>query len=306
MLGVLVLTFLLIHLAPGDPVYVLVGEHGATREFIEEIQREFGLDRPILEQLAIYLGRALRGDLGYSYYYSQQVAILILERLPATLLLMLSQLAVAIIGGVGLGVISARRPYSLLDNVTTTGALIAYSMPVFWSGLMAILLFSSALGIFPAQGMFSLRTSPTGVARFLDILHHLALPALTLGLVNLALYVRLTRASMLEVLGLDYVRTARAKGLRERRVVVRHALANALLPVITVTGISLGRMIGGAVLTETVFGWPGLGRLMFESLGRRDFPVMMGMFLFISVAVIVANLLTDLCYGFLDPRIRYV
>ncbi len=304
-LGVVVLTFLLVHLAPGDPVYVLVGEHGATAEFIEEVRRDFGLDRPLSEQLMIYLGRALRGDLGFSYYYRQAVIALILERLPATLLLMGTQLLVALTAGVGLGVLSARRPNSLLDNMTTMGALVFYSMPVFWSGLMAILLFSSTLDLFPAQGMFSVRTPPVGVARVLDIAHHLALPALTLGLVNVALYARLTRTSMLEVLGQDYVRTARAKGLRERRVLLDHALRNALLPVLTVTGLNLGRMIGGAVLTETVFGWPGLGRLMFESLARRDFPVLVGMFLFISVAVLIANLLTDLGYGVLDPRIRY-
>lgn len=304
-LAVIILNFLIVHLAPGDPVNILVGEYGSTQEFRERIRREYGLDQPIATQLAVYLRRILRGDLGYSLYFNQPVITLILQRLPATILLMASQLVFALITGVLLGVGAARRPYSALDNVSTAVALIGYSMPVFWSGLLLILLFSTTLGFLPSGGMMSSREKITGLAAVWDVLKHLVLPAFTLGLVNLALYVRLTRASMLEVLSQDYVRTAWAKGLSERRVTRHHALRNALLPVVTITGIDLGRMIGGAVLTETVFAWPGVGTLTFTALQSRDYPVIVGTFMFVSIGVILANLLVDLVYGALDPRIQY-
>lgn len=303
--AVVVLNFLIVHLAPGDPVNILVGEYGSTAEFRERVRREYGLDQPLLTQLAVYLRRILRGDLGHSLYFNQPVIRLILERLPATVLLMASQLVFALITGVTLGVAAACRPYSALDNASTAIALVGYSMPVFWSGLLLILLFSSTLGLLPSGGMMSSREHVAGLAAVLDVLRHLILPAFTLGLVNLALYVRLTRASMLEVLSQDYVRTAWAKGLGERRVVLYHALRNALLPVVTITGIDLGRMIGGAVLTETVFAWPGVGTLTFTSLQTRDYPVIVGTFMLVSVGVVLANLLVDVLYGILDPRIQY-
>lgn len=304
-LAVIVLNFLIVHLAPGDPVNVLLGEYGATPEFRARIQHEYGLDQPVHTQLAVYLRRVLGGDLGYSLYFNQPVIRLILERLPATILLMATQLVVALVAGVALGVAAARRPYSVLDNVSTAAALIGYSMPVFWSGLLLILFFSTTLGLLPSGGMFSSREQMRGISAVWDLLRHLVLPSLTLGLVNLALYVRLTRASMLEVLSQDYVRTARAKGLGERRVMQYHALRNALLPVVTIIGIDLGRMIGGAVLTETVFAWPGIGTLTYTALQTRDYPVIIGAFLLTSVAVILANLLVDIMYGVLDPRIQY-
>jgi len=202
-------------------------------------------------------------------------------------------------------VAAARRPYSLTDNCASVVALVGYSMPVFWSGLLLILLLSTTLGWFPSGGMTTVRTAATGLAGAEDVLRHLVLPAITLALVNLALYVRLTRASMLEVLTFDYVRTARAKGLADRAVLVRHALRNALLPVVTVTGVDLGRMVGGAVLTETVFAWPGVGTLMYTALQTRDYPVIVGSFMLVSVAVLLANLLVDILYAVLDPRIQY-
>ncbi len=304
-LAVVILNFLIVHLAPGDPVNILVGEYGSTPEFRDRVRREYGLDQPLSTQLAVYLGRVVRGDLGYSLYFNQPVIRLILGRLPATILLMASQLAFALVVGVLLGVAAARRPYSGLDNASTAVALIGYSMPVFWSGLLLILFFSTTLGLFPSGGMITSREQAAGLARAWDVLHHLILPAFTLGLVNLALYVRLTRASMLEVLSQDYVRTAWAKGLAERRVTRYHALRNALLPVVTITGVDLGRMIGGAVLTETVFAWPGVGTLTFNALQTRDYPVIVGTFMLVSIGVILANLVVDILYGVLDPRIRY-
>lgn len=303
--AVVILNFMIVHLAPGDPVNILVGEYGSTPEFRERVRREYGLDQPLPTQLVVYLRRVLRGDLGHSLYFNQPVIRLILERLPATILLMASQLVFALAGGVSLGVAAARRPYSALDNASTAVALIGYSMPVFWSGLLLILLFSTTLGVLPSGGMISSREQVSGLAVVWDVLRHLILPAFTLGLVNLALYVRLTRASMLEVLSQDYMRTAWAKGLAERRVMRHHALRNALLPVVTITGIDLGRMIGGAVLTETVFAWPGVGTLTFTALQSRDYPVIVGTFMLVSIGVILANLFVDIMYGILDPRIQY-
>lgn len=303
--AVVILNFMIVHLAPGDPVNILVGEYGSTPEFRERVRREYGLDQPLPTQLVVYLRRVLRGDLGHSLYFNQPVIRLILERLPATILLMASQLVFALAGGVSLGVAAARRPYSPLDNASTAVALIGYSMPVFWSGLLLILLFSTTLGVLPSGGMISSREQVSGLAVVWDVSRHLILPAFTLGLVNLALYVRLTRASMLEVLSQDYMRTAWAKGLAERRVMRHHALRNALLPVVTITGIDLGRMIGGAVLTETVFAWPGVGTLTFTALQSRDYPVIVGTFMLVSIGVILANLFVDIMYGILDPRIQY-
>ncbi len=303
--AVIVLNFLIVHLAPGDPVNILVGEYGSTPAFREQVRHAYGLDQSLATQLGVFLTRELRGDLGYSLYFNQPVIGLILERLPATLLLMSTQLVFALVAGVALGVAAARRPYSIVDNVSTGIALIGYSMPVFWSGLLLILLFSAVLGVLPSGGIASVREPATGLGRVWDIGRHLLLPAFTLGLVNLALYVRLTRATMLDVLTHDYIRTARAKGVPERRVVHRHALRNALLPVVTITGLDLGRMVGGAVLTETVFAWPGVGTLVFSALQTRDYPLIVGMFALTAVGVIAANLLVDVAYAALDPRIQY-
>jgi peptide/nickel transport system permease protein len=303
--AVVVLNFLIVHLAPGDPVNILIGEYGSTPAFREKVRHDYGLDKPLMIQLGVFLQRELRGDLGYSLYFNEPVIRLFLERLPATLLLMASQLAFALVAGVSLGIAAARHPYSAVDHASTAVALVGYSMPVFWSGLLFILLFSTAFGMLPSGGMVSMRQPPTGLAAAWDVGRHLILPALTLGLVNLALYVRLTRASMLEVLTHDYIRTARAKGVPERRVLNRHALRNAMLPVVTITGLDLGRMVGGAVLTETVFAWPGVGTLTFSALQSRDYPVIVGMFMLVAVGVIIANLLVDLAYAALDPRIQY-
>lgn len=303
-LAMILVNFLLIHLAPGDPVTIHLGSMGTSQEYVEAVRERLGLDRPLAMQFLIYVGNVMRGDLGFSYVSQEKVLSLILARVPATLLLVGSSLLLASVLGVLLGVIAARRPYSLADNLSSVLALTGYSIPVFWFGQLLLMLLSLQLGLFPAQGMISLRTVPTGAGYYLDVAHHLALPVVALGLRYLAVNSRYARASMLEVLSLDYVTTARAKGLSERVVFFRHALRNALLPVVTLFGINLGVVFAGAVLTEAVFAWPGLGMLMLNAVYARDYPVLLGLLLVISTMVILANLLTDVLYAVLDPRIQ--
>jgi peptide/nickel transport system permease protein len=302
--GVLVLSFALIQLAPGDPIIVLAGD-GGDAAYYEEMRARYGLDRPLIEQLGRYLLAVATGEFGYSFSYRQPVFEVILARVPATLLLMCSALLFAIVVGVGLGVLSALRPHSLLDYGVSVLTLLGAAMPVFWLGQLLIILFAVQLELFPVQGMVTVRERYTGLRYILDLLHHLALPALTLGLLQLALLTRLTRTSLREMLAEDFVRTARAKGLRERVVVLRHALRNALLPVVTVIGGQIGVLITGAALTETIFAWPGLGRLLLDATLNRDYPLLMALFIIVAVSVVAANLLTDLVYTMLDPRVRY-
>lgn len=303
-LAVLVLNFLLIQMAPGDPAEVIAGEMGgASAEVMAAIRQQYGLDKPLLTQLAIYLGRALQGDLGTSYFYNRPVVDLILSRLGPTLLLVATALAFAMIVGTRLGLLAARNPRGLASAVVTVLSLVGYSAPVFWTGLMLVILFGATIPLFPIAGMIDVVKQGGPLVRALDIAHHLVLPALTLGLVYLAQYSRLTRASMLEVLGSDYIRTARAKGVSERRVFNHHAFRNALLPVVTVAGMQFGAIISGAVLVETVFSWPGLGTLAFQSILARDYPTVLGILFFSTLIVIVANLLTDLVSRLLDPRL---
>ncbi len=305
LLVVLVLNFVLIRLAPGDPTFYLIGQADVSEEYVHDLKARLGLDKSMGEQLVIYLGNVAHGDLGYSYISRAPVAQLILERLPATLLLMVSQFVVAIAAGIFLGVMAATNRGTLTDGVVTLISVIGYAMPVFWLGQMLLLFFSLDLGIFPAQGMFSLRSDLTGLDQALDVFAHLMLPLVTLALANLALIARLARANLLEVLSQEYVLFARAKGLSSDAVLLGHALKNALLPVITIVGLEFRTLVGGAVLTETVFAWPGLGRLTFDSIYARDYPVLMGMFLFVGLAVVLASLLTDLTYAWADPRIRF-
>ena len=305
LLVVVVLNFVLIRLAPGDPTFYLIGQADVSEEYVRDLKARLGLDKPMAEQLVIYLGNVAHGDLGYSYISRAPVAQLILERLPATLLLMVSQFVVAIAVGIFLGVTAATNRGTTTDGVVTLISVIGYAMPVFWLGQMLLLFFSLWLGIFPAQGMFSLRSDLTGLDQVMDVFAHLVLPLVTLALANLALIARLTRANLLEVLSQEYVLFARAKGLSSDSVLLGHALKNALLPVITIVGLEFRTLVGGAVLTETVFAWPGLGRLTFDSIYARDYPVLMGMFLFVGLAVVLASLLTDLTYAWADPRIRF-
>lgn len=304
-LVVILLNFFLIHAAPGDPVDFLVGSMDASPEYIESVRREFGLDQPLITQLWSYLGQMAHFDLGYSLRYRQSVLDLILSRMPATLLLMLTALVVSSVLGVVLGAIAARRPYSIADQTSTFLALAGYSMPVFWLGQLMLIAFSLQLGWFPTQGMYSLRAPAHGWGRTLDVLQHLALPAFTYSLYHLALIFRLTRIKMQETLTLDFIVTARAKGAPESRVVYGHALRNAILPVVTVIGMNFGFMLAGSVLTETVFAWPGMGRLLYEAIQARDYPVLMGLFTVLSLMVIAANVITDVVYAAIDPRVVY-
>ncbi len=302
---IILINFFLIHAAPGNPVDFLIGSMDASAEYIDDLRREFGLDQPLWVQFWLYVAKVAQFDLGYSLRFRAPVLDLILGRLPATLLLMGTALIISSLLGVLLGVLAARRPYGAVDNTATVAALAGYSMPVFWLGQLMLLLFSLQLGWFPTQGMYSLRAPSEGWGRVLDIAHHLVLPAACYSIYNLALVFRLTRVKMQETLALDFITTARAKGLAESRVVLVHALRNALLPVITVIGLNFGFMLAGSVLTETVFAWPGMGRLLYEAIGARDYPVLMGLFTVLSVMVIAANVLTDIAYAIVDPRVVY-
>ena len=304
-LAVLVLNFLLIQLAPGDPAEVIAGEMGgATEEMLASIRAAYGLDQPLATQLYVYLVRAIRGDLGISFFYNVPVTELIMTRLWPTLLLASTAMIFALIAGTFLGVMTARNPDGFFSNVVTIFSLVGYSLPAFWSGLMIVIVFASWIPIFPVNGMRDILLEGTRLEHALDVAHHLVLPAFTLAIIFLALYSRLARASMLEVLESDYIRTARSKGLNERVVVGKHALRNAVLPVVTVAGLQAGSLLSGAILVETVFNWPGLGTLAFDSILRRDFPTVLGILLLSSVLVIVANILTDLTYQLIDPRIQ--
>jgi peptide/nickel transport system permease protein len=305
LLAILVLNFSLIHAAPGDPAAVMAGEAGASDDkFLEDLRRQFGLDQPFHVQLWIYMKGAVQLDLGYSYRRGMPVADLILDRLPATLLLTGAAFVISILLGVIAGVAAAARQGRWGDSIISTLALLFYATPLFWIALMASLLFSVVLGWLPGFGYETVGANYTGLARALDIGRHLVLPAMTLGLFFTAVYVRMTRASMLEVSRLDFVKTARAKGLKPGVIQRRHVLRNALLPVITLAGLQAGQLVGGAVLTETVFAWPGIGRLMFEAISQRDYNVLLGVFLVSAAMVLIFNLITDIVYVIVDPRIR--
>lgn len=304
-LAVIVLNFTLLQLAPGDPAIVLAGESGAgDPELIQEIRELYGLDDSYPTQLGRYVGNVATGDLGDSYFFNESVMSLILARLWPTVLLVGTALVFAIVIGVLVGVFTSRRPDSPISQTATVLALIGFSMPVFWTGLLLVILFASVLSLLPVAGMSDVQFEGNWFAQWLDVAKHLILPAFTLGSLYLAQYSRLSRASMLEVLQSDYVRTARAKGLSERVVVYKHALRNAVIPVVTIAGLQFGSLISGALIVETVFNWPGLGRLAFDAVLRRDAPVLLGVLMASAVLVIIANLLTDLTYRLIDPRIR--
>ncbi|HOM12332.1 MAG TPA: ABC transporter permease [Rubrivivax sp.] len=304
-LAVVVLNFLLVHAAPGDPVETIAGASGGMSDELKaQLRTQYGLDRPLPVQLGVYLGKVLQGDIGHSYFFNLPVSQLILDRLPATLLLVVTAVLASFLAGTAMGVLASRRPNGWLSQGITVLSLVGFAAPVFWTGMMLVILFASVWPIFPVSGLRSVDATATGLALLPDVLHHLVLPALTLALVYLAQYSRLSRASMLDVLGSDYIRTARAKGLADRVVLYKHALRNAVLPVVTVLGLQFGNVLAGAILVETVFNWPGLGRLAFESVLRRDYPAILGVLLFSSMVVVVMNLLTDLCYRLIDPRIK--
>jgi peptide/nickel transport system permease protein len=305
LLGVVIVNFLLIQLAPGDPVTLLVGDYPAPEEYVRQVRADFGLDRPLPERLLLYLEQLAHGNLGFSFANRLSVVDLIANRIGATLELMLTALVFALVVGVFLGIIAARGRGRLADWISQLIALVGYSVPDFWLGQILIIVFAVSLSILPAQGMRSPRSVATGFDSFLETLPYLILPMIALSVRFIALFSRITRSAMLDILHADFVLGARAKGLSEWSVLFAHMLRNAALPIITVVGYNLGLLIAGSALIETVFSWPGIGRLLFDSITKRDYPVMTGILLLVSFTVVVVNLLTDLAYAALDPRVRY-
>ena len=306
MAGVVILNFFLIRMAPGDPAEVIAGEMGgATAEVLASIRADYGLDRPVYIQLLSYLSDMMQGDLGQSYFFNRPVAELIGVRVGPTILLVIAAQVIAITIGTAMGVFAARKPGGVLSGAVSVVATIGYAVPVFWLGIMLVILFASIIPVFPVEGMADVRLRDEAwIVRMIDILHHLFLPALSLAIIFLAIYSRLARASMIDVLGADYVRTARAKGASEGSVLFKHALRNAALPIITVAGLQFGGLISGALLVETVFNWPGMGTLAFDAILRRDYNTVLGVLFFASAMVVVANIVTDLAYRLADPRLR--
>ena len=303
--GVVVLNFLLLQLAPGDAATVLAGEAGgAPAEYVQALRQRFGLDKPVPIQLALYVKNILALDLGYSFRNQSPVLPLILARLSPTLLLMGTTLILSLGAGILLGLLAAVWVRSWKDHLISVVAIIAYAMPLFWIGLMLILLFAIRLDWLPTSGMEDAAAFYEGSERIADIARHLILPAITLSLFYMALYARLMRATMLEQRGLDYVTTARAKGLTERQITLRHVVRNALMPVVTVAGVQVGGLLGGSVVVESVFAWPGLGQLAFQALFARDLNLLLGIFLISSCLVVVINIVVDVVYAMLDPRVR--
>ncbi len=305
LLAVIILNFGMMHLAPGDVAdSISQSMGGADEEVLNEIRATYGLDKPFIVQLGSYIGKVIRFDLGYSFFYTQPVSQLIFQKLPATLLLVLTAQFVALIVGVFLGVYSAQRPNGLSSHFVSFFALFGYSAPVFWSGLLLLIGFSLHIQWFPVAGMRDVTIEGNFLEEAIDIIRHMVLPVITLASIFLALYSRLSRATMMEVLGSDYIRTAKSKGLTDREIIYKHALKNSLSPVITLAGLQFSAVVSGAILVESVFSWPGLGTLAFESIIARDTPTILGILFFSALVVIVGNLLTDLALRLVDPRVR--
>jgi len=298
--GVSVVIFMVLHLSPGDPVEIMLGSQ-ATQEDRARLRAELGLDQPLHVQYGRWLGHVARGDLGRSLWMKRPVLDEVLGRFKATLVLTGTALLLSSLTGVALGVASATRPDSVLDRLSAVASLFGASMPTFWLGIVLMVVFALWLGWLPASGMYA----AYGGGDLRDLLAHLVLPAVTLAAASVTIIARLTRATMLETLGQDYIRTARAKGVVERAVVLRHGLKNALIPIVTVVGVQAGYLLGGAVLTETVFAWPGVGTLMVQGILARDFPLVQGCVLVVALSFVLVNLAVDLLYAWLDPRIRY-
>lgn len=309
-LGVTLIIFIILASIPGDPARIMLGE-AASADEVEAIRAELGLDRPLLVRYGLFLSQLVQGDLGDSITQRAPVLTLILNRMPATLELTFFAMLIGTLIGVVAGIISATKQYSLLDYTAMVSSILGVSMPVFWLGMMLILLFSVHLGWLPVSGrgpglvatlpaLFSGDFEP-----FIQGLRHMILPAVTLGTGLAALIARMTRSSMLEIIRQDFVKTAKAKGLPGRLVILKHALKNALIPVVTALGLQFGALLGGAVLTESIFAWPGLGRLAVDSIYARDFPMIQGVVLIITLGVVLVNLIVDLVYTLIDPRIRY-
>lgn len=303
--AVIVINFMLIRTAPGDPASILAGESGAAdAAFMEQVRKDYGLDKPMPVQLWIYIKQLAVLDLGNSYRENRPVKDIVIERLPATLLLTLTAFIASLLVGTTLGIAAAKRAGTWVDSLITAASLIFFAMPLFWIGLLAIVLFSVQLGWLPAYGMSTVGAGYTGFAAILDVAYHLVMPATTLGLFYVAVYTRVTRASAIEVMDQDFVKTARSKGVSEGRIWRHHILRNAILPVITFASLQAGHLIGGSVLIETVFAWPGIGRLAFDALFQRDYNLLLAIFFVSAVIVVFINLIADLLYSIADPRIE--
>jgi peptide/nickel transport system permease protein len=302
--AIVLISFFLIHLAPGDPVLALAGE-GGDPAYYEFIRSKFDLDRPLAEQLWAYVRNIFRADLGRSLLHHRSVVEVIVERLPATLLLVVTANILAALGGILLGALMARRPFGGFDLGANVTMLTADAVPSFFLGQLALLFLAFQAGLFPIHGITDPRTNAAGIARALDVAHHLALPALVLAAHHVANVARVVRTGLITEMGKEYVRAARARGVSERAVLARHALPNALLPAVTLIAGRVAPLFTGAVVVEIVFGWPGLGRLLLGATQARDYPLILGIFLFVSLTVVVANLVADLIYVRLDPRITY-
>ena len=301
---IITLVFFLIHLAPGDPIVYLVGETGASPDYIERLRVKYGLDRPLLEQYWRYLSKVASGDLGYSLIYSAHVSDVILDKLPNTLMLILFAQMFGI-AGIILALELGVKQYSFIDDFLSTLAVAGYSLPLFWIGQILIIVFAVKLDLFPMGGLVSVEASYTGLSYVLDALWHTILPALTLGVFQFTLLFRVCKSSVYDVVRENYILAARARGLEETKIKYVHILKNTLIPVITLVSVSIGSLLAGTVLTETVFSWPGLGRTFFYALLNRDYPTIQGVFIFLSVSVVLINLLADVLYGIVDPRVRY-
>lgn len=299
-LAVTIFNFLIINLAPGDPVTVLAGEM-ASQEYMDKLREEYGLNEPIHVRLKLYMQKLLRGDLGESYKFRQPVADIIKEKMKVTLMLVLLSEIATIVVGTALGALAARYEGKLLDNFISNVSMMLYCMPVYWLGMLFILFFAVKLQWLPSSGMYSF-----GVQKYsktVDLIRHLILPSLTLFLVHLPTYIKLARSTVVEIAQEDYIKTARAIGYSEKKVYKKHALRNALLPTVTVAGMSLSTVFSGALLTETVFSWPGMGRMIYDGVAYRDYPLIMGGFLVTTILVVVGSLITDIIYMYLDPRV---
>ncbi|MCF8487000.1 MAG: ABC transporter permease [Rhodobacteraceae bacterium] len=318
LLGVSLIVFVMLALTPGDPVQIMVGEQSITPEQEAELRRDLGLDKPMVERFFIFLGNAAQFDFGQSYYHGRPVSAVIAERLPATIELSLVALIVALVTAIPLGVLAAIRKNSVLDRLATVGSLLGVSLPGFWFGILLIMLFSVHLQILPVSGRIGYASEVPTVSGFLlidtllagdvrafgEALRYLILPAITLGLPMTAILMRVTRTSMLEVMRQDYITFAEAKGLPRRRVLFRHALKNALIPTVSVAAIEMGSLLGGNMIVETVFGWPGLGRLVVESIFLRNYPLVQAAVLLYAVTYVLLNFIADILYTVLNPRVK--
>lgn len=294
-IGVTFIVFFIMNLAPGDPAAIILGDQ-ATAEALAMKREELGLNDPLLVRYFNYMKNLLRGDMGTSYKNNIPVWNQVIDRLPNTAILAVAGIFIALLFGIPIGILSAKKQYSLLDNISMVAALIGVSMPNFWSGLLLVMLFSLTLGWLPSQGM--------GSGGVIPVLRSIILPSLTLGINSMAMVARMTRSSMLEVIRQDYISTAQAKGLNDHVITTQHMLRNALIPIITAVGLQFGHLLGGAMLAETVFSWPGLGRLMVDSIKSRDIPMVLGCVVFMATMFSIVNLIVDIVYAFVDPRIK--